>query len=434
MEHSSAQKHDHRNIGIVSARFADKDGVSLETYKWAEVFRRMDHDSYFLAGEMDIPQGIIPNGKRLEDISRVDESFHFDNGQIKEVYNSCFGTEECLAGKAKKTIDGLKDEIRDNVSRFVDDFSIDLLVAENALTIPMNIPLGLALSEFISESNIPTIAHHHDFYWERKRFKVNNIKNILDAAFPSSTKNISNVVINSIAQHNLYSKRGISSSIIPNVMDFENPPDYTLDEYSLTFRKTFGIDEEEYIILQPTRIVRRKKIENAIDLVSRLTEKACLVISGLDGDEGNDGYLKFIADYAKEKGVKLILTGDYVNHTHAIAKDNRRIYNLRDVYLNADLVTYPSSHEGFGNALLEAVYFKKPLVVNRFSVYEQDIRPKGFKFIEINNNEIPEDTIKTIETMISSPSLVKEVTDYNYRIGEEFFSYKVLEEELNKIL
>jgi hypothetical protein len=36
--------------------------------------------------------------------------------------------------------------------------------------------------------------------------------------------------------------------------------------------------------------------------------------------------------------------------------------------------------------------------------------------------------------MISSPSLVKEVTDYNYRIGEEFFSYKVLEEELNKIL
>ncbi len=40
---------------------------------------------------------------------------------------------------------------------------------------------------------------------------------------------------------------------------------------------------------------RRKKIENAIDLVSRLTEKACLVISGLDGDEGNDGYLKFIA-------------------------------------------------------------------------------------------------------------------------------------------
>ena len=432
MEHSSAQNH--RNIGIVSARFADKDGVSLETYKWAEVFRRMGHDSYFLAGEMDIPQGIISSGKELEDISIINKLFHFDNEEIKEVYNSCFGTEECLAGKDKKTIEGLKDKIKEDVNRFVDGFSIDTLVTENALTIPMNIPLGLALSEFITESAMATLAHHHDFFWERERFNINNIEHILDAAFPSSAKNILNVVINSIAQENLYSKRGILSSIIPNVMDFDNPPDYALDEYSLTFRKTFGIDEDECIVLQPTRIVRRKKIENAIYLVSRLTKKACLVISGSDGDEGNDGYLRFIVDYAKEKGVKLVLAGDYINHTHTTAQNGKKIYNLRDVYLNADIVTYPSSYEGFGNALLEAVYFKKPLVINRFSVYEQDIRPKGFRFIEINNNEIPEDTVETIETMICSPSLVKEVTDHNYKIGKEFFSYKVLEAKLNKLL
>jgi len=37
----------------------------------------------------------------------------------------------------------------------------------------LNIPLGLALTEFIAETCIPTIAHHHDFYWERDRFLVN---------------------------------------------------------------------------------------------------------------------------------------------------------------------------------------------------------------------------------------------------------------------
>ena len=44
---------------------------------------------------------------------------------------------------------------------------IDLIVPENALSIPMHVPLGMAITELIAETGIPTIAHHHDFYWER---------------------------------------------------------------------------------------------------------------------------------------------------------------------------------------------------------------------------------------------------------------------------
>jgi hypothetical protein len=36
-------------------------------------------------------------------------------------------------------------------------------VVENALAIPMNLALGVALPEFIGETSMPTIAHHHDF-------------------------------------------------------------------------------------------------------------------------------------------------------------------------------------------------------------------------------------------------------------------------------
>jgi hypothetical protein len=36
----------------------------------------------------------------------------------------------------------------------------------------LNIPLGLALTELIAETDIPVIGHHHDFFWERKRFLV----------------------------------------------------------------------------------------------------------------------------------------------------------------------------------------------------------------------------------------------------------------------
>ena len=49
-----------------------------------------------------------------------------------------------------------------------------------------------------------------------------------------------------------------------------------------------------------------------------------------------------------------------------------------------DLITYPSLYKGLGNAFLEAVYFRKPIVVNTYSIYAKDIKPKGFSVIEID--------------------------------------------------
>ena len=35
------------------------------------------------------------------------------------------------------------------------------------MTIPVHVPLGLAMTEVIAETSMRTIAHHHDFAWER---------------------------------------------------------------------------------------------------------------------------------------------------------------------------------------------------------------------------------------------------------------------------
>jgi len=37
---------------------------------------------------------------------------------------------------------------------------------------------------------------------------------------------------------------------------------------------------------------------------------------------------------------------------------------------------YPSLFEGFGNAFLEAVYYRKPMLVNRYSIFIADILMK----------------------------------------------------------
>ena len=95
--------------------------------------------------------------------------------------------------------------LKQHLYAFVRDFQIELLIVENALTIPMNIPLGLALTELIAETGLPTIAHHHDFYWERERFQVNCVADYLNAAFPPTLPSIRHVVINSIAARELLS-------------------------------------------------------------------------------------------------------------------------------------------------------------------------------------------------------------------------------------
>jgi hypothetical protein len=105
-------------------------------------------------------------------------------------------------------------------------------------------------------------------------------------AFPPKLPNIIHVVINSEAQEQLALRTGNSSTIIPNVLDFDNPP-YVNEIMAKAFRESIGLKPEDKMILQPTRIISRKGIEHAIDLVKELDDPCYkLVISHENGDEG----------------------------------------------------------------------------------------------------------------------------------------------------
>ena len=41
---------------------------------------------------------------------------------------------------------------------FVEKYSIDILIPQNVLTIPMQIPLGVAVTEFLAETGMPAIS------------------------------------------------------------------------------------------------------------------------------------------------------------------------------------------------------------------------------------------------------------------------------------
>ena len=409
------------NIGFVSTRFSGTDGVSLEASKWADVFEKQGHRCFWFAGELNRP----------EDRSyRVPEA-HFTDHQNKWINDQVFGRKG-RKPVVTELIHSLRTNLKDHLHKFIQTFDIDVLVAENALTIPMHIPLGLAIAETVAETQIFTIAHHHDFYWERVRFAINSVGEYLHMAFPPKLSNIRHVVINSEAQEQLAHRTGISSVVIPNVLDFENPPQADVEK-SLAFRKSIGLSAEDILIVQPTRIIQRKGIEHAIKLVKELANPKCkLVITHEAGDEGYE-YAEWLMEYALEHDVDLRLVNAKITDPWADKNDAVPRYSLWDVYSFADFITYPSLYEGFGNAFLEAIYFKKPLMVNRYQIFVRDIEPLGFK-LAVMDGYLSKKTVQNVREILDSDNIRSTVVDHNYTLAAHHFSFTVLNNHLDLLM
>ena len=412
--------HREHNVGFIATRLAGTDGVSLETAKWETIFTKMGFTCFYFAGECD----------RAPEYSYVAPKAHFKDPEIRKIYRSTFGVQARKRAVTQK-IYAVREKLKDQLYAFIKKFNIDTLVVENALTIPLNIPLGIALTEVIAETQINTIAHHHDFFWERQHFMTNGVWEYLNMAFPPHLPAMDHVVINSSANNQLSLRTGISATTIPNVMDFDNPP-APADAYAADVRQALGIEDDELFILQPTRIVKRKGIEHAIEFVSHLKRKAKLVISHASGDEGH-GYEQRVRQYSKSLKVKTIFVSDIINEKRSHTQDGRKIYTLDDIYPHADIVTYPSNFEGFGNAFLEAIYFKKPILVNTYSIYSIDIKPKGFKVIEIDGY-VTRRSVNKARAILDDRQQYKEIVEYNFQKAKKYYSYTILERKLSNLI
>jgi glycosyltransferase involved in cell wall biosynthesis len=318
------------------------------------------------------------------------------------------------------------------IGLFVERYNIDVLVPENALAIPMHIPLGMATTDFIKETGIVTLNHNHDFFWERERFQINCIPDILDRCFPPDLPSIQHLVINSLAQDSLRERKSIESALLPNIFDFDTAAP-GMSEFNLDLRSELGLTDDELFILQPTRVVPRKGIELTIELVRKLNQtnnqqrllgkNSVLVITHHAGDEGWR-YLRQLEDQAAEAGFRLVYAADRFAPTASV-REGKKIYALWDAYVHTDFVTYPSFVEGFGNGLLETLYFRVPALVNRYGVYAADIGPLGFDLVEIDGR-ITESTVQAVIEAIIDPVRRRRMVERNYHLARQHFSYEAV--------
>ena len=446
------------NIALCHYRVGETDGVSLEMDKWKKVLENMGHKVYFIAGSTGTSDGyIMPEmNYRFEEDLKIER-----NAYLKlEDYQD---EDELIRAIKKLTL-----KIEEGLKKILIENKIDLIVPNNILSIGRSIPTAMAFSNVIKELGIRCIGHHHDFYWERDNFSqptCNFVRKILEEYYPPKHDLISHVVINSIVQKELKVRRSLNSIIIPNVFNFDEKL-WEVDNYNKDFREKLGIKDNDILILQATRVTNRKAIELVIDVVGEIQKeenrkileeaklyngqsfkgnsRIVLVLAGMI--ETADDYVERLKTRAKESNVELLFVNNLVEHSRCV-KNNNKIYSLWDTYVFADIITYPSIQEGWGNQFLEGLFAKKPILVFEYDVYKEDIKEEGFKVISLGDKyeldkyglaKVGKRVIKRaagecIKLLIDKGYREKMVEE-NFQLGREFLSYKSLEEKLKRII
>jgi len=446
------------NIALCHYRVGETDGVSLEMDKCKNVLENMGHKVYFVAGSTGTSDGyIIPEmNYRFKEDLKIGR-----NAYLKlEDYQD---EDELIGAIRKQTL-----KIEKGLRKFLIENKIDLIVPHNIFSIGRSIPTAMALANVIKELGIRCIGHHHDFHWERDNFSqptCNFVRKALEEYFPPKDDLISHVVINSIAQKELKARRNLDSIIIPNVFDFDEKL-WDVDDYNIDFREKLGIKDNDILMLQATRVTNRKAIELAIDVVGEMQKeenrkileeaklyngqsfngnsRIVLVLAGMI--ETADDYVERLKTRAEESNVELLFINNLVEHSRC-TKNNNKIYSLWDTYVFADIITYPSIQEGWGNQFLEGLFAKKPMLVFEYDVYKKDIKEKGFKVISLGDKyELDEYGLAKVDKKIikrAAGECIKlligkdyreKMVEENFQLGREFFSHESLEEKLKMIV
>ena len=423
-----------RKVLIIHYRVGRTDGVSIEISHWTKILRRERWKVETCAGPINtgadyVIRDLEPQCHKL--IYTLDqESF----GGFKKYSQKYF---EKQYAKVQKCLFNA-------FCRVLSKSRPDRVIVSNIFSVGENIPAARALLQAVEKSNIPTIAIHHDFWWENNRYSrpsCNLVKNDLNEFMPPKGRLIKHVVINEIAKKELLKRRGIYSTIMHDCIDFL-PPNKDHNGSCGKMLSAYGIKKQDIIVLQGTRIVHRKNIETAMDFVKMLSERlrtngnrrVVFVLAGY-AEKRDEWYQKSLRKYAKKLGIKIIEVVGLVNSYNRVDKN---VCKILDIYPYADLITYPSVYEGFGNQFLEAVYAKKPLVMYEYPVYKTDIKPLGFKIISLGDEvkynhktslaHIPKDqldkAVSAAVDILEDGKEKKKIVEANFALGKKEFSFE----------
>ncbi|HEV8296297.1 MAG TPA: glycosyltransferase family 4 protein [Acidimicrobiales bacterium] len=333
------------SCAIVSFRLGFADGVSVVAATWQRAFEHLGFTVRTVAGD-GVVDVLVPG--------------------------LAIGADETpTVGEVKAAFDG-----------------IDVVVVENLLSIPMNLPASRVVATALAGR--PAILHHHDPPWQRERYAHITELPPRDAAWR-------HVTINELTRAQM-AARGFDAVTIYNAFDTSEPRG---DRGAARHAMDFAADER--VVVHPVRAIARKNVPAAVRLAEALD--ATYWLSG-PAEEGYDAELVHILQDARCRVV------------------HRRLDDRPGLYAASDVVAFPSTWEGFGNPPIEAAIHRRPIAVGDYPV-AAELRALGFRWHR------PDD-VDALRRWFHEPD--DALLDTNARLARDNFSLDALHDRLRNLL
>ena len=162
-------------------------------------------------------------------------------------------------------------------------------------------------------------------------------------------------------------------------------------------RAAIRVRDSARLVVHPVRAIPRKNIAGALRLAERLGAVYWLIGGAEDGFAPELARLVHYARTAVRQGVP-------------------EGFTMADVYAAADVVVLSSTWEGFGNAAIESVAFRRPLARSRYPVMEE-IERHGLQYFDL-------DAVGAIEKFVDHPD--DDLLDDNLAAARPVYDLRLL--------
>jgi glycosyltransferase involved in cell wall biosynthesis len=400
------------------------------------------------------------------------------------------------------------------LTRAVQRHRSQLLVPVNILSNPGNVSAALAIVLVSELLRVPLIINNHDYYWEggssqarrkkgaapgpRDHFfsqeQIPDVHQLITRLYPWHGPQHQYLNINALQSRHLV-RQGFS---LRQVREIETVVDHSaplqLDPqrrlrilssmfgtrdglvrsidattsvsarvpavpvlYGLGAPRLISVTPDDMVLLQPTRILERKRIEIDLQLIAKLfgnrrfqktliehpEKNVVLLISGPIADGHHQYFFELVREFGRigksipSKFRDRVYVGFLLGTLPAPDQKRPSRPHIYDLYQSSNMILLPSVTEGRGLPIIESAMLGVPLFAHRYQpqvVYRQVLgthlpASRRLRVIDFSGDRLPQSTVEAVAKRLTDPRAYTSEIRHNYRAARSRYSTTTLQQD-----